>query len=498
MAEYLGYVNPAETKANPTLDWSTVINDVRDTLAKQEAGREAKRQQAKQETNDLYNSLNKISAGQNQGLNGFITNASYQSKNLLGEAYKLYTSGKISGKDYTEIQNNMKGSFTDINDVVKTLQSDYEKYMDLSSKGQTSIIDDYNQKQKGDALDLSNKEFYVDPLTGRGYIGKIVNGKIDQSSLQPPAWIKTNGSTFVGKVDIPKEIAPFTKDLGKFEYVLQKPPAGGIWTTDNIAEKPEFKKFLDDAASSIASNPYKMATILGQVGDYNLVDDPKQASKDNILMQRDSSTGMNKPMLTAEQEEEAKNTIKNAILSQVNKTVKQQEGTWHGFAPRSVGDSKPEDPNKTTFIGEPSYINRKRDGVTVGKAVPISGVTIKRAPGVVEQVNRVGIRDGKLFVAYTTYNGTVGMKDGDIMSSYKDKKERIIYEDKDRNAINERLRFVGGGFSDIDSAKSSLGPIESTSSNKNSGYTNITETNKGTLGLKNGKWYNIKTGKIAQ
>jgi hypothetical protein len=36
------------------------------------------------------------------------------------------------------------------------------------------------------------------------------------------------------------------------------------------------------------------------------------------------------------------------------------------------------------------------------------------------------------------------------------------------------------------------------SSKNNSEYTNLTETNKGTLGLKNGKWYNIKTGKIAQ
>ncbi len=395
MAEYLGYVNPAETKANPTLDWSTVINDVRDTLVEQEASREAKRQKAKQETNDLYNSLNKISAGQNQGLNGFITNASYQSKNLLGEAYKLYTSGKISGKEYTEIQNNMKGSFNDINDVVKTLQSDYEKYMELSSKGQTSIIDDYNQKQKGEALDLSNKEFYVDPLTGRGYIGKIVNGKINQSSLQPPAWIKTNGSTFVGKVDIPKEIAPFTKDLGKFEYVLQKPPAGGIWTTDNIAEKPEFKKFLDDAASSIASNPYKMATILGQVGDYNLVDDPKQASKDNILMQRDSSTGMNKPMLTAEQEEEAKNTIKNAILSQVNKTIRQEENTYRAPVRGGGGGSdKPDDPK--FFAGQPTTDAKGN------VLIPMSGVNVKTG-NVNENITNWGKagNSGKLFIEYT-------------------------------------------------------------------------------------------------
>ncbi len=393
MAEYLGYVNPAETKANPTLDWSTVINDVRDTLVEQEASREAKRQQAKQETNDLYNSLNKISAGQNQGLNGFITNASYQSKNLLGEAYKLYTYGKISGKEYTEIQNNMKGSFTDINDVVKTLQSDYEKYMDLSSKGQTSIIDDYNQKQKGEALDLSNKEFYVDPLTGRGYIGKIVNGKIDQSSLQPPSWIKNNGSTFVGKVDIPKEISSFTKDLGKFEEVLKNPP-GGIWTVEDASKRPGFGEWLENTAKIIASNPYKMTTILGQAKDYSLVDDPKQVDKDKILMQRDSSTGMNKPMLTTEQEEAAKNVIKENILQQVNRTLKQQEGTWHGFAPKSGGSDKPKEPK--FFAGDPTVDTRGN------VLIPMSGVNVKSG-NVNENITNWGKagNSGKLFIEYT-------------------------------------------------------------------------------------------------
>lgn len=394
MAEYLGYVNPAETKANPTLDWSTVINDVRDTLVQQESNREATRQKAKQETNELYNSLNKISAGQNQGLNGFITNASYQSKSLLGEAYKLYTSGKISGKEYTNIQNNMKGSFTDINDIVKTMQTDYEKYMELSQKGQTSIVDDYNQKQKGEALDLSNKEFYVDPLTGRGYIGTLKDGKIDQSSLQPPSWIKTNGSTFVGKVDIPKEIAPFTKDLGKFEYVLQKPPAGGIWTTDNIAEKPEFKKFLDDAANAVASNPYKMATILGQIGDYNLVSDPKEAGPDKILMQRDSSTGMNMPMLTPEQEKASKDSIKNAILSQVNKTIRQDEGTYRAPIRGSGRPGTPKEPK--FFAGEPTTDAKGN------VLIPMSGVNVKSG-NVTENITNWGKagNSGKLFIEYT-------------------------------------------------------------------------------------------------
>ena len=395
MAEYLGYVNPAETKANPTLDWSSVINDVRDTLVQQEANRESNRQKAKQETNELYDSLSKISAGQNQGLNGFITNASYQSKNLLGEAYKLYTSGKISGKDYTNIQNNMKGSFTDINDVIKTIQTDYEKYMELSQKGQTSIIDDYNQKQKGQSLDLSNKEFYIDPLTGRGYIGTLKDGKIDQSSLQPPSWIKTNGSTFIGKVDIPKEIAPFTKDIGKFQEVLKNPPAGGIWTIEDASRRPDFDKWLNDSANAVASNPYKMATILGQVGDYNLVDNPNESAENKILMQRDSSTGMNMPILTPEQEKEAKDAIKRAILNQVNSTIKQEENTFRPPAPGGGGGSgTPKEPK--SFAGAPT-VDAKGNVV-----IPMSGINVKSG-NTTENITNWGkvSNSGKLFIDYT-------------------------------------------------------------------------------------------------
>ena len=473
MAEYLGYVNPAETKANPTLDWSSVINDVRDTLVKQEKTREATRQKAKQETNELYNSLNKISAGQNQGLNGFITNASYQSKSLLGEAYKLYTSGKISGKEYTNIQNNMKGSFTDINDIVKTMQTDYEKYMELSQKGQTSIVDDYNQRQKGEALDLSNKEFYVDPLTGRGYIGTLKDGKIDQSSLQPPSWIKTNGSTFVGKVDIPKEIAPFTKDLGKFEYVLQKPPAGGIWTTDNIAEKPEFKKFLDDAANSVASNPYKMATILGQIGDYNLVSDPKETGPDKILMQRDSSTGMNIPILTPEQEKAAKDSIKNAILSQANQTIRQDENTYKPpvRGGGGSGGGKPKEPK--FFAGEPTTDAKGN------VLIPMSGVNVKSG-NVTENITNWGKagNSGKLFIEYTAAD-TFGLstKPTRVYEGSPEFNRRVSY------LVNPNTGSRVSGLSEAKQYANSVGRGSSSSNNKTISQSDF-----------NSKWAKLKSG----
>ena len=479
MAEYLGYVNPAETKANPTLDWSSVINDVRDTLVQQEANREANRQKAKQETNELYDSLSKISAGQNQGLNGFITNASYQSKNLLGEAYKLYTSGKISGKDYTNIQNNMKGSFTDINDVIKTMQTDYEKYMELSQKGQTSIIDDYNQKQKGQSLDLSNKEFYVDPLTGRGYIGTLKDGKIDQSSLQPPSWIKTNGSTFIGKVDIPKEIAPFTKDIGKFQEVLKNPPAGGIWTIEDASRRPDFDKWLNDSANAVASNPYKMATILGQVGDYNLVDNPNESAENKILMQRDSSTGMNMPMLTPEQEKEAKDAIKRAILNQVNSTIKQEENTYRPPAPRGSGGSGSDK--------EPKYPSIQPTVDAGGNVIiPMSGVNVKTG-SITENISDWGrvANSGKLFI---NYNYPVNVTDagGNVTKTVQSKQ---VYEGSPE--FNRRLGQLinpstGKKVRSLDEAMRYVNSISgggNTSSNKAMSQSDF-----------NSKWAKLKSG----
>ena len=457
MPEYLGYVNPATVKANPTLDWSSVINDVRDTLVQQEAERESTRQRMAKETNELSNNLNKISLGQNQGINAFLTKGVYKAKDALLENDKLYRSGKITKEQFNIIKGNLQNGFNDLNSLAKGLNDDYNKYVELSQSGKLSLIADYNQNEKGKALDISNKDLYVDPTTGSTYVATIdKDGLPDYSKLYNPAWLNNNPSYFTPKVDVLSEVSKYTKDLGKFEYVLKNPPAGGIWTTDNIADKKEFNDWLEDVANAVASDPVRMTSILGDYAKtHTLTDDVKNTSPDKIVMSRDLTTGMNTPVLTKEQKEEAKKNVKEAVLVQVNKTLKQQEGTWHGFAPNAP--KEPKDQSKVPYVGEISYINKGNK--TIGKVVPISGVTIKRSPGVVEQVNRVGVSNGKLFIAYTVYNGSTSISDEDAgtKGTYKDKEERIIYEDKDRNAINERLRFVGNGFDNIDSARSYFG-----------------------------------------
>lgn len=396
MAEYLGYVSPADAKANPTLDWGSVINDVRDTLVKQEQTREATRQKTKKETDDLYNELGKVSAGQSQSVNEFMTDASYQAKELLNNSYKLYTSGKIKGNEYNSIKGNMSKMFSDINDSAKGLQNDYEKYVELSQKGDLSLISDYNQQQKGKAFDLSNKKLYIDPVSGRGYLATVKDGVVDKENLVDPAWLKTNQSYFTPKVDVPKEVLKFTKDLGKFEQVLKTPPAGGIWTLDSVSQRPEFGKWLDSAANAVASDPVRMTSILGDyMGSYELTDDVKNTDKSKILMQRNLSTGMNTPVLTPQQEKEAKDAVKSAILLQVNSTLKQQENTYRAPTGGSGGSGgTPKEPK--FFAGEPTV------DVRGNVLIPMSGVNVKSG-NVTENVTNWGKagNSGKLFIEYT-------------------------------------------------------------------------------------------------
>lgn len=490
MAEYLGYVSPADAKANPTLDWGSVINDVRDTLVKQEQTREATRQKAAKETSDLYNELGKISAGQSQSVNEFMTDASYQAKDLLNNAYKLYTSGKIKGNEYNSIKSNMSNMFSDINASAKGLQDDYNKYVELSQKGDLSLISDYNQQQKGKAFDLSNKKLYIDPTSGKGYLATVKDGVVDKENLIDPAWLKTNQSYFTPKIDVPKEVSRYTKDLGKFEQILSKPPAGGIWTIEDASKRPEFGTWLETAANAVASDPVRMTSILGDyMGKYTLTDDVKNTDKNKILMQRNLSTGMNTPVLTAEQEKEAKNAIKDAILLQVNSTLKQQENTYRPPSGGSGGDK------------EPKYTSIQPTVDAGGNVIiPMSGVNVKTG-SITENISDWGrvANSGKLFI---NYNYPVDVKDaGNNVTRTIQSKQ--VYEGSPE--FNRRLGQLinpstGKKVRSLDEAMRYVNSISGggNSSKNNSEYTNLTETNKGTLGLKNGKWYNIKTGKIAQ
>lgn len=466
MPEILGYVNAANVKANPTLDWGSVITDVQDTIVKQEQQRQATRDKMAKEYADLNKELNKISLGRTQDVNGFLTNSVYKAKEVLAEADKLYKSGKINSKQYNLMKQNISSGFNEFDALGKNISKIQEEYAKLAEQNNNSFLADFNMGQLGNSLDLKNKVPYVDPATGYMYVAPLdANGMPDLNKLDSASWMIAQAD-MPAKVNLPAEVDKYTKDLGKYEYIPKEAPAGGIWTIDNIKENPEFDTWLKNTANGIAFNDLRMASVLGDNtgGPYKATSDPNAKGEFDIVIKKDLSTGTNVPVLTDAQKKAALDVVKNQILSRVNQTLKQQEGTYRPRSGGGGGNNSYNPPKGQYSSGIEIPANGK------GAFVPMSGVNVKIGPKL-ENIPTWGIdSNGKLFVDVVTgtKKDSYALGDGSIVGETESKR----YSENNLE-FKKRLKYLinpntGKRVSSLAEAKSVFGSTQSNKSKTSS------------------------------
>ncbi|HCU07155.1 MAG TPA: hypothetical protein DIC42_06240 [Holosporales bacterium] len=96
------------------------------------------------------------------------------------------------------------------------------------------------------------------------------------------------------------------------------------------------------------------------------------------------------------------------------------------------------------------------------------------------------------------------LPDGRLVGNLDNTKSTTLYN-IGTNILNEELKTAGAkelnaymGIDVIGGVTSNTDGGSTTVSGSTTQYTNITDTNKGQIGVKNGKWYDIKTGKEIQ
>ena len=349
MPEYSGYVDPATVGTNPTLDWGTVINSVRDTLVKQEADRSATRQKSEEDTRKTLSDLDKINTGQSQSGNAYITNASYQGKDVLNNLYKQYTSGLISAQQFNIAKQNVSSTFSDVNEVMKTSQADFAKYQDLSQKGELSGYANYMQGLKGDMMDLSNKTMYFDPISGNGYVATIgKDGKPDKNTITPTTSLKSNENFFDPRVKTEEEVGKYTEKMKEFTEMLKSVSHPGVWTINDVQNRPEFAKLSTDITNAVASTPLRMGSILTDFvkeKSYSYTRDPKEAAAnpEKILLTLNSQNQLI-PQFTKAQMKDGEDAIKRVIISQLGVKEEQVEETYRAPVRAAPAPGKPAPP----------------------------------------------------------------------------------------------------------------------------------------------------------
>lgn len=446
MAEFRGYVNPADVKAAPTFDWNAVIGDVQKSLIDSEAARQANRDKLEKDTNETINAMSKITLGKDEAINQKLTEAAYNYKNAVGNYAKMVREGKAAQKDFNLFNQNAKETFNQIDAVGKNAKAAYDAYIAESKAGNLSAASDYMAQTLGLAASLKDKSIIMDK-DGRGFIA----GK-DPNDLVEVNWLNNERNLLVPKVKLDIELdaqADKIKDFTRYGSV----GAGGVWTINDPTVRSGFNEFENNVANGITSEPLKALSVLVDYGDlkgkrFTPTINKEEAAKDpsKIYVQLNAS-GNPEPVLTPEQDKIAKETAKRYLRERLVYEQKQVENTYRPpvFAPDKgsnlTGKEKLEEPT----IGAVSYINvtgPNKKQQTVGEVVGVNNVRIKTANGVDQSINNFGIRDGKFFMKYTEYSGKSGIKDSGYSETNVNKKTKTLYGDKNASEIEGKLALI--------------------------------------------------------
>ena len=161
MAEYYGFKDASEVKANPTLDWSTVANKLANDLQKNEEDRQKLRDEDRKITNDNLEILGKANLGADNTINAELTRAVFENKKLQNEWYKQLQTGKMSREDYATKTQTLRNNWNVLNNVAKTKADTDKLLMDAIQSNQADALTASMAKEFGSLQNLQNKKLYT-------------------------------------------------------------------------------------------------------------------------------------------------------------------------------------------------------------------------------------------------------------------------------------------------------------------------------------------------
>jgi hypothetical protein len=428
MAEYYGFKDASEVKANPTLDWATVANTVATDLDKIKADRQKLRADDRKLTEDNLEILGKAELGADQTINKELTNAIFESKRLQGEYYKQLTSGKMSRQDYASKTQALKNNWGTLNSVVKNRAANDKVLIDAIQSNKKDALTEFAAKKIGTLQNLDNKKIYIDPATASIAVGDYdENGKIIESSLMSPYAINTAQINDADRLNVPDEVSKFSG--AKVAKFITDNGIKSLQYATRTGSYNEIKKATQDY---ILSSDRRIADVLvNSTGKgYFLTDDPEEAKKNPLAVLTKGTGGSFEIILDPERDsskiEDAKFIVGKALDNQM--PFEQETTLPTPRAPRAASGSgdKPE-PTPTVTQVNPIRVGNKQGAV----AIINDPVGIKTNSGFVEKVVNAGIdEDGRHFVKVVRYNSkeNVGAEGGSTsFSSSQTTPKTFIY-----------------------------------------------------------------------
>lgn len=403
MSTYYKYQNPSEIGAAPTLDWGTVINNVNETLQRQEQQRFENREADKKITNDILTKVNELNLTSDPTANALITNMAYEAKNNLLELSKKLKRGEISRSDFNILSQNTSSSIAQLNQFSKTYGADYDNYVKAVNEGKTSAYADFMQKWKGGFQNFKYKKLIHNPTDGRLYVAELdENGNVKGGDLGlVPMSMLTEVKNFNDtKVDVLAETNRYAAQFKPFVELVRR---GGVETREQIENYPGFEDLVKNVTEAIAKNEKGYASILTDTdGTYKITGDQTSNDAAKSIGIKNNGAGEMIPVITDGMKSRAREIVKEYIIAQTG--VK--ETGMERFAPPRAAAGEKVDETKVQTQSEIVDLNvtstdpktKKSSRRFAGVAQNVTNVIIGQGRGVEDVVQSIGYRDGKLII----------------------------------------------------------------------------------------------------
>jgi hypothetical protein len=355
------YYKFAEREADSFVNWAEIGKGLTDMLQEQTKIREDKKAAIDQVTRENLKSLAEAPTGDHTGLNTWSLEYADNARQAILLQDRLLKSGALKLKDYTVMRQNLNDGTDELFSVIKNYQNAFKEKRDRM------VSDDPKNKSQAFEMDLmayseqfgdfSKSKAIIDPNNFMVNVGIMEPDPENKGVMKvgkmiaPAGFLKKIQNTKVDYFDSNGAADTASKSFGAFaESAIQDLSRlqGKVVTIEDVRKRPGYEEAINDELNSFFSNPFNMTSILTN----DLVKDKNGkayvsniSGKEGNVIQYvfDPQTNYYKPMLTAEQEQDARDYMRRKIEQRLD--IKIKEDPFNKPQPRVVKDEpKPSGP----------------------------------------------------------------------------------------------------------------------------------------------------------
>jgi hypothetical protein len=355
------YYKFAEREADSFVNWAEIGKGLTDMLQEQTKIREDKKAAIDQVTRENLKSLADAPTGDHTGLNTWSLEYADNARQAILLQDRLLKSGALKLKDYTVMRQNLNDGTDELFSVIKNYQNAFKEKRDRM------VSNDPKNKSQAFEMDLmayseqfgdfSKSKAIIDPNNFMVNVGIMEPDPENKGVMKvgkmiaPAGFLKKIQNTKVDYFDSNGAADTASKSFGAFaESAIQDLSRlqGKVVTIEDVRKRPGYEEAINDELNSFFSNPFNMTSILTN----DLVKDKNGkayvsniSGKEGNVIQYvfDPQTNYYKPMLTAEQEQDARDYMRRKIEQRLD--IKIKEDPFNKPQPRVVKDEpKPSGP----------------------------------------------------------------------------------------------------------------------------------------------------------